>query len=243
MDNFWLLIFLIFAGQTFGALIGVLKRPNKNVMYWSLAFAASMMISITFLNLIPEALKFTTAFPIIVSFVFGVAALKLVERVLPHFHSELFKKSNKSMAKSVAMLVIGMGLHNIPEGLAVGAGFAASASLGIAVAVSMTIQDVPENIAVIIPVYNFLKDKLKAFLLVAGTVLFQLFGFLFGFFVLKSGNPALIGISLAAAGGFMFHISVDELIPAAKIDENKRIRWSGIISGFLVVLLVTFLTT
>ncbi|MBR9680212.1 MAG: ZIP family metal transporter [Candidatus Altiarchaeota archaeon] len=243
MNNFWLLIFLIFIGQTLGALIGIIRKPSKAILQWSLAFAASMMISITFLNLIPEALIFTTPLIIVLSFVFGVLTLVLAEKILPHFHPELFNNPDNSMAKSIAMLVVGMGLHNIPEGLAVGAGFAASSSLGIAIAISMTIQDVPENIAVIIPIYNYLKNRLTSFLLVAGTVLFQLFGFLFGFFVLKDANPAFIGMALAAAGGFMFHISIDELIPAAKINENKKLGWFGLISGFLVVLIVTLLTS
>ena len=57
---------------------------------------------------------------------------RIVDRVLPHINPELLKKEKPSVKRSVVMLVIGMALHNIPEGLAIGVGFVLRPALGIA---------------------------------------------------------------------------------------------------------------
>ena len=48
--------FLIFVGQTLGSLVGLIKKPKENILRGSLAFAASMMLGISFFQLIPESL-------------------------------------------------------------------------------------------------------------------------------------------------------------------------------------------
>ncbi|MBR9689664.1 MAG: ZIP family metal transporter [Candidatus Altiarchaeota archaeon] len=242
MSSFWLMIFLIFAGQTLGSFLGLIKKPNKHLLRSSLAFAAAMMIGISIINLIPEALMFATVPVVALFFLSGILILRIVDWILPHIHPELFSKESDSMKKNLMMLSLGMALHNIPEGLVIGIGFAVNPTLGLAIALSMTVQDIPENIALVIPLYCYLKDRMKSFMIVAGTILFQVAGFLFGFFILKDADPIVLGSSLAIAGGFMTYIAIEELLPAAKIKENPK---SGIISfilGIFAVLVITGLS-
>lgn len=49
-NNLLLILLLIFIGQTLGSLIGLVKKPGKVALHASLAFAASMMLCITFLR-------------------------------------------------------------------------------------------------------------------------------------------------------------------------------------------------
>lgn len=238
MNDLLLIISLIFVGQTLGCLIGLIKKPKETFLYGSLAFAASMMLGISFFQLIPGSLEITPLYLVVISFLMGVVTFRINDRTLPHINPELLKKEKPSIERSVTMLVIGMALHNIPEGLAIGVGFALTPALGIMIAVGIAAQDVPENIATIIPLYGLTKKKMKSFIIVTVTILFELLGFIFGYFFLKGTSLDLLGASLALAAGFMTYISIEELIPAAQIRQNLKVGVSGFILGLICVLVI-----
>ena len=242
MNNIFLIVFLIFAGQILGSLIGLIKKPKKTILYGSLAFAASMMLGISFFQLIPEAMKLTSFYIIIISFFLGIIIFRIIDKTLPHINPELMEKEKPSVKRSITMLVIGMALHNIPEGLAIGVGFALNPILGITIALGIAAQDVPENIATIVPLYHFTKKKMKSFIITTGTILFEVAGFILGYCILKDTSFNILGASLALAAGFMTYISIEELIPAAQIKQNLKIGIISIILGIICVLLINLLS-
>ncbi|MGC9337107.1 MAG: ZIP family metal transporter [Candidatus Cloacimonadia bacterium] len=242
MKNLLLIISLIFVGQTLGCLVGLIKKPKETILYGSLAFAASMMLGISFFQLIPESLKIISFYLLIISFFLGIVIFFIIDKILPHINPELLKKEKPSVKRSVTMLVIGMALHNIPEGLAIGVGFALTPTLGITIALGIAAQDVPENIATIAPLYGLTKKRMKSFVIVTITILFELLGFIFGYYILKETSLDLLGASLALAAGFMAYISVEELIPAAQIKQNPKVGIVSLILGMICVLLINFLS-
>jgi ZIP family zinc transporter len=232
---------LIFIGQTLGSLVGIIKKVEKAFLYASLAFAASMMLGISFFQLIPESLKITPPYLVIISFLSGILIFRIVDRALPHINPELLKKEKTSVERSVTMLVIGMALHNIPEGLAIGTGYALTPALGIMIALGIATQDVPENVATIVPLYGLTKKRMKSFIITTATILFEVIGFIFGYYILKGITQSLLGIFLALAAGFMTYISVEELIPAARIKQNLKLGIVSLILGAICVLLISLL--
>ncbi len=241
MNDFLLILFLIFVGQTLGSLIGLIKKLGKVALYGSLSFAASMMIAISFVQLIPEGLKYAPLFLIAISFFVGIAIMRMTDRLLPHINPELIKKEKPSVKRSVTMLVIGIALHNIPEGLAIGVGFAITAELGIAIALVIAIQDLPENVATIIPLYGITKKKAKSFIILITTVLFEVAGFILGYLALKGTSLSWLGASLALAAGFMVYISVEELIPSAQVKKYPKMAAAAMILGVMCVLLTSLI--
>ena len=224
-----------------GSLIGLIKKPKEDILRGSLAFAASMMLGISFFQLIPESLRIASFSLVIISFFCGIVMFRIVDRILPHINPELLKKEKSSVKRSVAMLVIGMALHNIPEGLAIGVGFVLNPLLGVAIALGIAAQDVPENIATIVPLYGLTKKRMKSFVITTVTIMFELVGFIFGYYILKEASSNLLGASLAVAAGFMAYISIEELIPAAQIKENLKVSIISLILGILCVLLIILL--
>ncbi len=239
MEDLLLILFLIFVGQTLGSLIGLVKKPSKVLLYGSLSFAASMMIAISFIQLIPEGLKYASPFLIIISFFAGGVVMLMVDRLLPHINPELVKTEKPSVKRSVTMLVIGIALHNLPEGLAIGVGFALSPVLGITVALAIAIQDLPENLATIVPLYGLTKKRMKSFTILTTTILFELIGFILGYFALRGASLSLLGASLALAAGFMVYISVEELIPSAQVKRYPKMAVGAMILGVGCVLLIS----
>ncbi|MCK4359571.1 MAG: ZIP family metal transporter [Candidatus Cloacimonetes bacterium] len=241
MTSLTLILILIFVGQTLGCLVGLIKKPRDTILYGSLAFAASMMLGISFLQLIPESLKIIPFYLMAGSFLIGIVIFFIIDRILPHINPELLKKEKPSVKRSVIMLVIGMALHNLPEGLAIGVGFALTPTLGITIALGIAAQDVPENLATIVPLYALTKKKMKSFIIVTITILFELLGFIVGYYLLKGTSLNLLGVSLALAAGFMTYISIEELIPAAQIKQNLKVGVSSLILGLVCVLLISML--
>lgn len=241
MNDLLLILFLIFVGQTLGSLIGLIKKLGKVALYGSLSFAASMMVAISFLQLIPEGLKYAPLFLISISFFVGIAIMWIVDRLLPHINPELIKKEKPSVERSVTMLVIGIALHNIPEGLAIGVGFAITAELGIAIALAIAIQDLPENVATIVPLYGLIKKKAKSFIILITTVLFEVAGFLIGYLALGGASLSWLGASLALAAGFMVYISVEELIPSAQVKTYPKMAAAAVVLGVMCVLLTSLI--
>lgn len=239
MNDLLLILFLIFVGQTLGSLIGLIKKPSKVALYGSLSFAASMMIAISFIQLIPEGLKYTPLFLIAISFFAGIAIMRGVDRLLPHINPELIKKEKPSVKRSVTMLVVGIALHNIPEGLAIGVGFAITAELGIVIALAIAIQDLPENIATIVPLYGMTKKRTKSFIILLTTVLFEVAGFILGYLALKGTSLSWLGASLVLAAGFMVYISVEELIPSAQVKKYPKMAAATMVLGLMCVLLTS----
>ena len=240
MKNIIIVITLIFVGQIVGSLFGLIKKPTATILYGSLAFAASMMLGISFLSLIPESVKITSLYFVFLSFIAGMAIMRIVDRTLPHINPELMQKEKPSVEKSVTMLVIGMALHNLPEGLAVGVGFAIDPFFGISIAFGIAIHNIPESIAVIVPLYALTRDKAKSFLITGATAIFELAGFLLGYFLLRGVSLELLGIFLSLAAGFMVYISIDELIPAAQIRQNPKVGFPGVIFGLISVLIIGY---
>ena len=240
MNNFLLVVTLIFVGQTLGSLIGLVKKPGKVALHASLAFAGSMMLCISFFQLIPEALKIISFAYVVLSFSVGVLIMHFVDHLLPHINPGLLRKENPSVEKTVIMLVIGMALHNLPEGLAIGSGFALRPALGTAIALGIASQDVPENIATIVPLYAWTKNRMKSFIITTGTILFEVIGFIIGYYILRGMSLSLLGASLALAAGFMAYISIEELIPAAEIKENLKLGITSITLGVACVLAISF---
>ncbi|MFQ6083153.1 MAG: ZIP family metal transporter [Candidatus Aminicenantia bacterium] len=241
MNSLLLVILLIFIGQILGSLFGILKKPSTSFLHISLAFAASMMLSISFIQLIPESLKVTTLNSVIIALFSGAIIMGLIDKLLPHINPELSKKEKPSIKRSVTMLIIGMALHNLPEGLAIGIGFALTTKLGIVIALGIALQDLPENIATIVPLYGMNKKRLKSFLILMATVLFELIGFFIGFYFFKIASLNLLGIFLSFAAGVMIYISVEELIPAAEISKSPLLSGVSISLGILIVLATNFI--
>ncbi len=212
-------------GTTSGGLITiVLKRPKRGMVSFFLGFAGGIMLAIVLTDLVPEAMEAGGLFPAVFGLFLGTVFLLFLDLRLPHFH--LFEGADEeknSFIRAGILLGLGIALHNLPEGIAIGAGYVASPALGFALAVTIALHNVPEGIAMGCP--------LCAGGLKIRRVLF--FTFLAGFpmgvgaFIGASlGNisPLFLSIALGFAGGAMLYIIFSELIPGA---QKLAVGYSG----------------
>ncbi len=225
----WMAVLLPFLGTAVGsAFVFFLKgRMGRGLQRLLTGFAAGVMVAASIWSLIIPAMDQSAhmgkwAFlPAFIGVWAGFGFLMLLDHVIPHLHlNSTAPEGSKSSLGRSAMLVLAVALHNLPEGMAVGAviaGFLAGSenlSYAALAALSMGIalQNLPEGAIISMPLRAGGMKKSRAF----G------YGFLSGVvepigailtILLAGWILPVLPVLLAFAAGAMLYVVVEELIP------------------------------
>lgn len=226
------------AGPVIGSAIGVLRKPSENVMYNMLYFAAGIMLAISFLELIPQAIEMSGVFYCIAGLAIGSLVMYAFDKFLPHIHPGLCREEEGHKIHRTALyLIVGIFLHNLPEGIAIAAGYVTDVKVSLTIAIAIAIHNVPEGICTSAPYYYCSKDGLKAFLLSSSTALPLIGGFLLARFFFSGISEIALGSITAATAGIMIYICADELIPTSNGHSTIFSHLAGIVLVILLGLL------
>lgn len=220
-----------------GLLTLFLKNPTKRFMAVLLGFTSGIMISVVCFDLLPEAFDMGGVFISLAGIVLGVGMILAVEQLIPERVSEKYS-DDFGFIRSGILLGIGIAIHNFPEGLAVGSGFAASDYLGLGLAIVIGLHDMPEGVAMAAPLKLGGINRLK---IVLYTVLAGIpMGV--GAFVgelLGGISDTFICLCLSFAGGAMLYITCGELIPKTQNIYKGRISTIGMIVGIMCGIIIS----
>lgn len=224
-------------------LLQIFGKPSTKVLSALLGFAGGIMLAISVFELMPESVELGSMTSAIVGFLLGVLMMFALDKIVPHSHlsepdnlmvenPENFKTAQSPMLRTGYLVLFGIALHNIPEGLAIGAGLESSPELGLFIAIAIALHNIPEGLAIAGPLKagGVSAWKLLLFTLIAGlmTPLGTALGLIF-----FSISPVFVGGSLAFAAGAMIYIVNDELIPQAN-SMHSHMANAGIVAGLLI---------
>ncbi len=227
-------------GTGAGGLLSIfVKKPTLRFTGTILAFAAGVMLSIIFIELIDESMFYSGHWATIAGLALGMIIFYLLDHYLPHHHTITAEETPfSSYLKKGTLLALGIGLHNFPEGLAIGTGFVGSQELGLSLAILIGLHNIPEGMAVAAPLkqggFSYLKVLSITALSGAPMGLGALIGALIG-----SISVYVLGLSLGFAAGAMLYIVCDELIPDAYESAGAHLSIFGIFSGTILGILFT----
>ncbi|OPJ55861.1 ZIP family metal transporter [Alkalithermobacter paradoxus] len=226
----------------------VFGRPSEKVLASLLGFAAGIMLAISVFELMPESLQLGSMTITVVGFVLGAGMMFLLDKIVPHSHmssvedlvvENVGKLDNldNNMLRTGYLILFGIALHNLPEGLAIGAGIEASPQMGIFIAAAIAFHNIPEGLAIAGPLKagGLSVGKIFLFTLLAG--LMTPLGTAIGMLFLKI-SEVFIGGSLAFAAGAMVYIVNDELIPQANTMHSHNANLGmiiGLLLGFILL--------
>ena len=239
-------------GPIIGSLLGVIRKPSEKFMYSLLAFAGGVMLSISFLNLIPESIRLSSientplnSVLICAAGVFlGAMIMFSLDKLIPHIHPELCTPEQGSKLKKTAIyLIFGIFLHNIPEGMAIAIGTSSGIKFGLVIALAIAVHNIPEGICTSAPYYHTSKKRLKSFLLSSSTAIPILIGFLIATVLYNYISPSVIGLTTGATAGLMIYITSDEIIPTACSESTDHKAIFSLILGILFVIILSVLQT
>lgn len=229
-------------GTTLGGFIGAFLKINSNkILSFVLEFAAGLMTAIICFDLIPEALEFANITGCMIGIIIGVMVMILCDEMIKRINFARKNVNNNTLFKTGMIICVGLAVHNFPEGLAIGSGFDASATLGISLAIAIAIHDVPEGISIALPINNSGYGKFKAILLTALSGVTTGIGAFFGA-IIGNISKELIGFSLAFAAGAMLYIVSCELIPESNKIYKGRFASFGNIIGITLGIVAKVIT-
>lgn len=219
-------------GTTIGGILGAVFNIQSNkILSFILEFAAGLMTSIICFELIPETLNYGNITTCLLGITFGIIAMFFCDNLIKN-HSYI-KSKNNSLLKTGFIILIGLTIHNFPEGLAIGSGFEASNSLGLSLAIAIALHDIPEGISISLPFKKGGMNIIKVISLTALSGITTGLGALVGA-IIGNISPVFISTSLAFAAGAMLYIVSCELIPESKNIYHGRFGSMGNITGIIL---------
>jgi len=246
-------LLLPFGGTALGAASVLLLRQDvpDRVQRGLLGFAVGVMIAASVWSLLIPAMEQAEAtglgrlsfLPAVVGFWGGVLFLLLLDRLVPHEHMDGEEEGPASSLSHITKLVLAVVLHNIPEGMAVGAvcvswllGASETAFAAVlALALGMAIQNIPEGAIISLPLRSAGASRGRAFFygVLSGAVepASALLTILASSIIL----PALPFL-LSFAAGAMLYVVVEELIPEMSAGEHSNVGVVMFAVGFTVMM-------
>ena len=117
-----------------------------------------------------------------------------------------------------------------------------STTLGISLAVAIAIHNIPEGIAIAMPIYCASRNKKKAFFYSFLAGIAEPIGALIGLFILLPFlNNQILSLALAFVAGVMVFISFDELLPLSFGNRRRHVSVIGVLCGMIIIALSLFL--
>lgn len=214
-------------------------------------FAGGVMVAASVWSLLIPAMNESAAMgkfaflPALIGFALGIAFLLALDKLVPHLHAGgQLEGPNKNLKKST-LLVFAVALHNLPEGMAVGAVYAglltgdAAISLtgALALSVGIAIQNLPEGAIISMPLKAEGCGKGKAFLYGFSSGVIEPIGALLTILLAQIVTPALPYV-LSFAAGAMIYVVVEELIPEASAGEHSNVGTIAFALGFALMMVL-----
>lgn len=251
-----------------GGLIAIVFKPGRRSFGFLIGMAAGVMITLSFLDLVNEAWTHGGFLATTIGFGAGAMFMFLIDFFTPHIRfgekepDNLQLNSNecpqgrlrrrhkrqrwwtethtldKQLFNTGILVAIGIAVHNIPEGIAVGAGYMHAPQFGLFVALAIALHNLPEGIATALPLYQSGASRWVAFRTALLSGLVEPIGALLAALFLTSFKVLIPG-ALAFAGGVMVFITLDELIPCAREYGHQHSTAMGIIIGAISIFLLS----
>jgi len=219
------------------------------------------MVSIVCFGLIPEAFELADIGASMSGLVLGIVVVMALNRLVDKItttkkenlkihstHEELYHQSHlisnskdvnvSRLLRSGMLIFIAIALHNIPEGMAIGAAGSYDFRLGFLLTIMITAHNIPEVMAIAAPLLAGGLQKRKVVLLTALCGATTLIGGFLGILI-GSISDFAIAMSLSGAGGAMLYVVFGEMIPQSVVMTKNRIASTVTLFGIIVGLVAT----
>jgi len=238
MDPAIFIVIISVLGPIIGSIIGVAKKPSLMYMCNMLCFAAGVMLGISFLELIPESIRISSVGICVAGIIMGSLIMYGVDRIIPHIHPELCtQEQGCNLQRTSIYLILGIFLHNFPEGMAIAIGAVTGTKVSLIIALAIAIHNIPEGICTSAPYYHATGNRLKSFLVSSSTAVPLLIGYLLARYIFGSITPGVLGFIIGATAGLMIYITLDEIIPNSCAGNDHSTIFS-LLTGIIFVILL-----
>lgn len=203
-----------------GSYLLLLKKGlTQSLSNQLLNFAAGALLATAFVDLLPEAVEFAGEADIFIWSLAGFVSFFFAERFIQAFHHH----HAHGHAASTFLILIGDGIHNFIDGIAITTAFLTSIPLGITTSLAVAAHEVPQEIADMGVLLNNGLSRSKALFYNFLSALTALAGALIAFFF-ASFIEQYLYIFLAVTAGHFIYIAASDIVPLLheKYAENRK---------------------
>ena len=225
-----------------------MRRLQQKLLDVMLGFGAGVMLAACMFSLIVPALALLTdsgASPwrssgsVALAILLGGAFMLMLERLVPHEH--FIKDEDRLRGQTLRrswLFVFAIALHNIPEGLAIGASFASGdTAAATALATGISVQDIPEGLVVAMALLAVGYSRTLAVGIAILSGLTEPVMAIVGAAVLGESS-LLLPWGLAVAAGAMLFVISHEMIPESHRQGHELAATNGLMLGFVLMMLL-----
>ena len=256
-----------------GLVGALLQKDSNRTVSLLLSFAGGVMLSVVCFDLVTEAIETDVGVMVVIAAIAaGVAVIYVLNYLIdkntnpevPHIdashpktaddldeliHSDHLKMHQAKHDNTLSLFIAGVvmasaiALHNVPEGMTIGASYASNGGVmgasALVLAVLIGIHNIPEGMAVSVPLISGGMNKCKAVLITALSGAPTIIGALLGYLLGDIGAMGL-ALSLGFASGAMLYVVFGEILPQAILMYHSKLPAFAAIFGMLVGLLIIF---
>jgi len=240
-----------FWGTVLGAslVFFVRKHTGEGVRAAISGFSAGVMVAACVWSLLIPSMELAEergiipAFPAALGFALGVLFFLLCDRLIDIREQKLIKQNGKQTPK-VFLTCFAIALHNLPEGMAVGAVFAEVLSDGnathlsaaMALSIGIAVQNLPEGAIVSMPLYSSGTKRVKAFALGALSGAVEPLGAFITVLAAGIAVPLLPYLLGFAAGAMIYAVIDGFCTPDIDLQNRKSTTILSFALGFLLMM-------
>ncbi|MFC7047610.1 ZIP family metal transporter [Emcibacter nanhaiensis] len=235
--SFWhpFIAAMLAAGVTTTGLL-VIRRfedwANRNSIYFS-SFAAGVLISVSFLHLIPRAVSMTEMAPVYL--LAGFLFLHLCNRFITAYVCDRPERARYGIG---LIPMLGIGLHSFIDGMVYSVTFTVSVFTGTLAAIGMILHEFPEGIVtyVLLRKSEFEPRRAFAWAFVAAAITTPL-GMLASYPFISRIDDVLLGNCLALSAGALIYVGASHLLPRVEAQPG-RYSFITMAAGILVAIVI-----
>ncbi|MDR2192379.1 MAG: ZIP family metal transporter [Endomicrobium sp.] len=178
-------------------------------------FAAGVMISLAFLDLLPEGLE---ANPAALLYVLGGFLFMFFLQYVILFHP---CHDDSCLAHADTASVAGLSLHSFIDGLIIAVGFSANAGTGVLAAFAVLFHKLPDGITISSILVHTGASAKKIFSFSLLTACFTPIGTVLGLALFKNISQGALGALLSLTAGSFLFLAASDLIPETHKCKNR----------------------
>jgi ZIP family zinc transporter/zinc and cadmium transporter len=205
---------------------------QKNSIYF-VCFAAGVLISVSFLHIIPKSFEMNPNAPIYL--LLGFLSMHLFNRFITAFVCD--KKPDSHYAIGLIPM-LGIGIHSFIDGFIYSITFSVSIFTGALAATGMVLHEFPEGIITYLLLLRGGFSEKTAFLLAFFSAAFTTpLGMLVSYPLISKIDKPLLGILLSLSAGALVYVGATHLLPQAE-KEHARFSLIALGAGIIVAILI-----
>lgn len=205
---------------------------NQNVVYF-MSFAAGVLISVSFLHIIPKSFGMSNTAPIYL--LVGFMGLYVFNR----FVNVMVCQDRECTDLSIGIVpMLGIGIHSFVDGIIYSVTFNVSIFTGALAAIGMVLHEFPEGVVtfLLLERAGFTRKRSFLFAFLAAALSTPL-GTVVSFPFISKVDRTALGVLLAVSAGALVYVGASHLLPAIE-KENRKYTLISLGAGIMIAVLI-----